>query len=115
MCDCYPGSVLLSVHWSDELALAAIESSFSGHEMQDLEQAAGRSLDDLHLKYRYRQVNVAPGAELALIERFRRNYIDTALSSGSQQEDLRRRLVDAEFTPIAQPQALATTCGLPTP
>ena len=115
MCDCYPGSVLLSVHWSDDLALAAIERSFAGHDIQDLDHAAGRNLDDLHLKYKYFQANVPPGTELFLIENFRRNYIDLSLDTGSGPQDLRQRLLDPTYAPIAQTEALATVGGLPAP
>jgi hypothetical protein len=86
--------------------------TFGRYEMQTLEDAAERSLGELGLEHSYRQVTVPPGNELSLSDTFRRRYIEVLLDHGTQ-EQLRHALLDANFTPIVQPEAQATTSATP--
>jgi hypothetical protein len=107
--------VLISVHRSDEFALRAIGVSFARDSVSTLDEAAGRDLSQLDLDHRYYQAAVPQGDELARADRFRRDYTDILLQSGAAPTALRRYLVDAHFTPIAQPEALATTSAQSVP
>jgi hypothetical protein len=113
VCDCYAGSVLISVHRGDDFAPRAIEESFGHDRISTLDDAAGRDLSGLGLDHRYYQVDVPAGDEQARADRFRRDYADVLLRSNPGPAMLRQCLLDADFTPIAQPEALATTSAQP--
>lgn len=115
MCDCFSGSVLISVHRSDDFAPRAIEESFGRDAIITLDEAAGRDFSQLSLEHCYYQVAVPRGEELARADRFRRDYTGILLQSDPGPATLRRCLLDADFTPIAQPEALATTSAQPAP
>jgi hypothetical protein len=117
MCDCLPGSLMVSYRHEDGVAEGAFYETFDRFGPENLaERVPERTVELIRtLEHEYWQVTVPPGAEGPLADAFRRTYLTIHIDRGASSGDIREILNTPGLVPIVQQEALATAGSLVTP